>query len=371
MIETLVKMSGTTHESRVDSKTITKDNERLFNKNEGKISYTMATKERPVVQFNDFMFIKERNSIIIKAGGSPIWNRNESAYPMSWRLLMNQIKIPGKKFSLQTIPTNSTAIDFDLRKNQPNFFAMLEQRLAQAKEADIAKQLYMSRYGIGESEFILKDQNVVADDIMDAVNMIVRGGARVEEDMEISDAESETDGEMPMFEDAFDGNDILGGAATNDELISEAAQAQAEHADHAAMRYAGGQISREDLISMGGQVVRQLDKVIALAYEDSRQYFEDGADFRVDANTGELFSATNVAYVTSTAGSDAEDVDKLDDAGDVGDTRVYKEGEDGRPAAFGVTDAFLKYLAGLDNWKGLADGRFDAAAAKVYQQLKA
>lgn len=371
MIETLVKMSGTTHESRVDSKTITKDNERLFNKNEGKISYTMATKERPVVQFNDFMFIKERNSIIIKAGGSPIWNRNETAYPMSWRLLKNQIKIPGKKFSLQTIPTNSTAIDFDVRKNQPNFFAMLEQRLAQAKEADIAKQLYMSRYGIGESEFILKDQNVVADDIMDVVNRIVRGGVKVEEEV-VSDAEAEAGGEAPFFvEDEFDGDGILDGAEDNRELANEAASAGAEKAEHERPRYAGGQISREDLVSIGGQVNRQLDKVIALAYEDSKQYFADGPDFRVDASTGELFSATNVPYVTSTHGADADDVDLLDDAGDVGDTRVFKEGEEGRPTVYGVTDAFLKYLAELPDWKGLADGRFEAEAAKIYAQTKA
>lgn len=66
MIDTLVKMSGTTHESRIDQKTITKDNERLLNQNEGRISYTMQTKRRPVIQFNDFMFIKERNSIVLK-----------------------------------------------------------------------------------------------------------------------------------------------------------------------------------------------------------------------------------------------------------------------------------------------------------------
>ena len=100
--------------------------------NEGKASYTMTTKEEPVIAYNDMAFISERNSIVFRAGDSPIWNRNETILPMSWRLFKNTIIHPGKDYSLQTIPTLSTAMDFDVRKNQPNFLRCLRKRMEQA-----------------------------------------------------------------------------------------------------------------------------------------------------------------------------------------------------------------------------------------------
>ena len=45
MIDTLQKMSGTTHRVFTNSKTVTKDLERIVLQNEGKISYTMSSQE--------------------------------------------------------------------------------------------------------------------------------------------------------------------------------------------------------------------------------------------------------------------------------------------------------------------------------------
>lgn len=358
MIDTLVKMSGTTHESRVDQKTVTRDNERLLYKNEGKISYTMATKERPVIQFNDFMFIEQRNSIVIKAGVSPIWNRNETAYPMSWRLFQNQINLPGKKYSLQTIPTNSSAKDFDVRKNQPDFFNMLEQRLEQAKMAGIMKQAYLDAYGLTETDLIRLDQNVVADDIMHAINAQMYNikhrpaGESHSEDM---------DG-MPEM-DEF--GDILASAVENAEVVQEAAKAQSQQATHQQKRYAGGQISREDLISIGGQVNRQLDKVLAQGYADSQNYFEDAPGFRV-TDDGELMSDTGLMYVRTSKGADRDDVTSLEGAETDANSRVFGEG-DIDEVFYEVTDEFIKYLAELESWTDLAGGRFEQGAKRAYQ----
>ena len=103
MIDTLQKMSGTTHRVYKDSKTVTRDAERLFMQNEGKVSYTMNVREEPVIKYNDMAFIDPRNSIVFRAGDSPVWNRNETILPMSWRLLhANPIKQPGKEYDLQT-----------------------------------------------------------------------------------------------------------------------------------------------------------------------------------------------------------------------------------------------------------------------------
>lgn len=358
MIDTLVKMSGTTHEARVDQKTVTRDNERLLSKNEGKISYTMATKERPVIEFNDFMFIEARNSIVIKAGVSPIWNRNETAYPMSWRLFKDQISLPGKKFSLQTIPTNSSAKDFDVRKNQPDFFHMLEGRLEQAKMADDMKKAYLEAYGLSETDLIRLDQNVVADDIMHAIN----GRMYNIKHRPASDDHSEDMEDMPEM-DEF-GN-ILESAVENTEVVQEAAKAQTQQDTHQQKRYAGGQISREDLVSIGGQVNRQLDKVLAGAYTESQQYFEDAPGFRV-TDDGELMSDTGVMFVRTSKGADRDDIESLENAEMDAETRVY--GEDGSDETFyEVTDEFIKYLAELESWQDIAGGRFEQGAKRAYQ----
>src|SRR5699024_5937940 len=105
-------------------------NERMLSKNEGRISYTMSTKERSVIQFNDMLFIPPRNSMVFRSGESPIWNRRNTILPMSWRLLKDTIVQPGvDEYSLQTVPTLSTALDFDIRKNQPDFYRMLKKRV--------------------------------------------------------------------------------------------------------------------------------------------------------------------------------------------------------------------------------------------------
>ena len=117
MLKTLETMSGVTHKVRADSKTVTSDMSNIteLNRNEGKMSYNIATKEEPVISFNDMAFIPDRNSMVFRAGDSPIWNRQEMVLPMSWRLFSNTIVNPGHNYSLQTIPTLSTAMDFDVR----------------------------------------------------------------------------------------------------------------------------------------------------------------------------------------------------------------------------------------------------------------
>lgn len=359
MIDTLVKMSGVTHEARVDQKTITKDNDRFLNKTEGKISYTMATKERPVIQFNDFMFIKERNSIVIKAGSSPLWNRNETAYPMSFRLFKDTITLPGKKFSLQTIPTNSTAKDFDVRKNQPDFFNMLEQRLEQAKMADMMKQAYLDAYELSETDLIRQDQNVVADDIMHAINGKMFN-------LTHRQATSEQADDMTDVPEMDEFGTILDAAVDNTEVMQEAAKAESQQSTHQQKRYAGGQISREDLVSISGSVNRQLDKVLALAYSESQRYFEDAPGFRTKEN-GELESDVGVLYVRTSKGTNQDDVNALQDAeGDV-NSRVYSEDDMDSETFYEVTDEFITYLAKLESWKDVAQGRFDQEAGRAYQ----
>ena len=174
MLDTLQKMSGTTHRSYIDSKTITTDKQRLFMQNESKLSYTMTTKEVPVISYNDMAFIAERNSIVFRAGDAPVWNRNQTILPMSWRLFSNTIVHAGHEYSLQTIPTLSSALDFDVRKNQPDFSKMLNKRMEQAYVSQKAKDAYKNAYGYSDYEIEQLDPDNYADDIMSVVNEYLR-----------------------------------------------------------------------------------------------------------------------------------------------------------------------------------------------------
>ena len=141
MLDTLQKMSGIHHVVMKDSKNVTKDLEKLVMATEGKVTYGFSAKEVPVITYNDMAFLTMRNAIVFRAGDPPIWNRNETILLMSWRLFKNTIKQPGKEYTLQTIPTLSTALDFDVRKNQPDFIKMWEKRREQALASDDAQKL--------------------------------------------------------------------------------------------------------------------------------------------------------------------------------------------------------------------------------------
>jgi len=263
---------------------------------------------------------------------------------------------------LQTIPTNSSAKDFDVRKNQPDFFKMLDQRLVQARMSDMMKQAYLDAYSLSEAELIRLDQNVVADDIMHAINSqmfnIKHRKAGADDESYVADMS-----DIPEM-DEF--GTILDHAIDNTEVAQEAAKAQMVQSTHQQKRYAGGQISREDLLSMGGQVNRQLDKVLALAYAEARPYFEDAPGFRTTEN-GDLTSDMGEIYVRSSRGANRDDIAALENAETDGNSRVYGEGDALEETFYEVTDAFIRYLAGLDSWRDIAGGRFEQGAARAYQ----
>jgi hypothetical protein len=112
----------------------------------------------------------ERNSMLFRAGDAPIWNRNECILPMSWRLFSNTITQPGKEYTLQTIPTLSSAVDFDLKSNQPDFEKMLDKRMEQAVYAQTAMPLFKESYGYSDAEIAHLDIDAYAKEIMEMTN---------------------------------------------------------------------------------------------------------------------------------------------------------------------------------------------------------
>lgn len=371
MLDTLQKMSGTTHKSFTDSKTVTRDMETIFkgmSANEGKASYTMTTKEVPVISYNDMAFISERNSIIFRAGDSPIWNRNETILPMSWRLFKNTITQPGKEYTLQTIPTLSSAIDFDVRKNQPDFQKMLNKRMEQANQAPDAKDLFQTAYEYSDYDIEQLDPDNYSDEIMDIINTYIR-----------EEKASESDEDEEVFDYDFDEDDMWGLAEDDDSIqmeVTKIANGQAvevngvSHTFDSAgeggseMRFAGGLLSPDMLVSPTG-INHSLDKDIVIAYTEVKgDMWQDTGYFTIQ--NGNLYGLHGEPYIIRNDSS--ESLAELNEAAKDENSNVYSEGdvdvsELNSFGSFTVTDAFYRFLAKQKSWR-FANGKFEEAMKK-------
>lgn len=378
MIDTLQKMSGTTHKSFTDSKTITRDMQKLMMQNEGKASYTMTTKEVPVISYNDMAFISERNSIIFRAGDSPVWNRNETILPMSWRLFKNTITQPGKDYSLQTIPTLSSALDFDIRQNQPDFVKMLDKRMAQATKAAEAMAMFKTAYDYTDAELAKLDIDAYSDEIMGLIGAILNNSlgkgtetVDIDEDMyDDDDIVSIDDWTDDMFEPNYTDNidDIDSYGMLNESDIEENEDVQTETARRQAILdernqkiYAGGYISKAMLVNPDGTVKAHVfDKEFAEIFSNNQ-----GAMFRdteyFSENNNNLYSKNGQPFIIKA--DNTAMLNKMNEAAQDEDTRVYSESDisENDLSTFNtyvVTDAFYQFLASLDRWD-FADGIFE------------
>lgn len=414
MIETLSKMSGTTHRVYRDSKTVTRDVEKMFLQVEGKVSYTSTAKEEAVISYNDLAYLPERNSIVFRAGDQPIWNRNETALPMSYALFKNTIQHYGHpEYTLQTIPTLSTAIDFDVRQNQPDFATMLETRLQQAEQVAAAADTYATAYGYSSFDIERLDPDVYADEVLDIVRMMMGENAfavkkngvveddddRYGDDAEVVEVRTLSTGgsgdvgddrkptltESTALESQYDENgerlDIketahatYASATENTELNEDRARRDRNRADGDARRYAGNRLSRNmlhDTSSYGesaGEIMTSYDRDLVAAFLETKGALSADPRFTVTAEN-ELFGADGTPYITlnkaSSAATKRMEAEILADAADNPDARVYAE-DDVRDSLdmsesdmYQVSVEFKKFLRRFDDWSDIADGKWD------------
>ena len=356
MIDTLEKMSGKTHRAYGDSKMITRNLARIFFQNEDNSSVTISVKEEPVVKYNDLAFLSERNSIVFRAGDPPIWNRNELILPMSWRLFLNKIEHPGRDYSLQTIPTLSSAIDFDVRKNQPDFEAMVNKRLSQAIYAEEARELYKQVFGYSDYDVAQLDPDIYADSVMDIIS------ARIN-----ADSGHDADDYVP---DANVVAKTLPHTELNQEQIAEAKRIKSENQKFSKAIYAKGRLSRDDIaqFDQGGRILwisHSLDVPLSECFKSNRREFErDTAHFQV--RDGNLYDANGrMLYISKAELSDAE-ASTISRGIYDRDIPVYSE-DKVRPADVGgyiITDGFYRFLLQQDSWNAIAGGVIERAIAK-------
>lgn len=363
MIETLEKMSGKTHRSYRDSKQISQDLDKVIGgKTEGRVSYTMNTKEEPLISYNDMAFLSPRNSIVFRAGDAPIWNRNQTILPMSFRLLGNTINHPGHTYSLQTIPTLSSAMDFDVRMNQPDFVKMLEKRMRQAVKAAAAKAQYKEIYGYQEVDIERLDPDVYAGEVMEVITTMTTVDEGQDPNAPVVVDPDEYEG-MSMFdEDQFIENVEVGVAV---------AESQAASVERQRLLYAEETISKEMLVNPDGSAkVKSLDIEIGEAYKSAQTELEQDREHFSVGGDGELRSADGSQTYISQTRSDAyaHAARRINGHVNDEDSRVFAEEdvteEDLKSlATVKVHSAFYQYLASLPSWEVLADGRFDRAMA--------
>lgn len=368
MIDTLQKMSGTTHKALVNSKTITKDTEAVFQSmsgNEGKVSYTMATSEVPVVTYNDMAFISPRNSIVFRAGDSPIWNRNETILPMSWRLLRDTIKQPGHEYTFQTIPTLSSAKEFDVRRNQPNFDEMLKKRLAQARCVADAKQAYMSVHDYkSDYDVSLLDPDIYAASIMEVINAALHAEA----------SEDQNAGEN-MNKYLEDEESVVATSEPNKEQLDAMQASMQAHKAKDTKIFAEGCLSVNDLVGGGGGANHGLDEVITRAFVECKGAFtRDRDNFMFKggslwtADGSEVLIASNTSVHNIQAAAAAINDAAKDPASTTYATDELSVDDVKKLGTYTVSDAMYMWLASQLDWTGFADGTFEREMARLLRE---
>lgn len=352
LLETLEKMGGKTHRVHITSKSITENMDKVAGgRLEGAVSRNYQVEEEPLISYNDLATLPQRNSIVYRAGEAPVWNRNSMILPMSWRLRKNDLHHPGHTYSLQTVPTLSTAIEFDVRHNQPDFKAMLDKRIEQAVNVERAQQQYKSVHGYNDVDIERLDPDVWSDEIMEIVTNMTSGGGA-----------DDIDAEDYMF---LPDEDI----AEDVELHEEVAMLMAQQNEFERKIYAEGTVSRDMLVTRDGNAkVRSLDARLIEAYTVSRISLESDHDHFSVGDDGSLRSADGRdVYVTPThSAAYTHTVELLDGKIAAPTSNVWAEGEVDPEAVlptFEVTAEFYRFLAAQPTWTNLGDGSFDRAMA--------
>jgi hypothetical protein len=374
MIETLSKLSGVMHESYRDSKTVTVDVQRIALRNDPKVSYTTSTREKPIISFNDLAYLPLRNAIVFCAGDAPIWNTRSTILPMSYRLFKNTIRHYGHEYSLPTVPTLSTAREFDVRKNQPPFIEMFNRRMSQALKVEEATAIYKSVHGISDEQMSELDPDVKAAEIMDIINELVDQDERdADAQAHALVAKGRASGDMAVVNAMAQKKRHSDGAVPNEAFETEWQKSQNRMKEGQRFLFAGGMLSVANVIDLQtGGANRSCESVFLEAYDECRHSMEnDSMNFSFDqktlsdARSGEpLVIYRNVKL----------DFDKARSLVANPKSNVYAEEDalDDRIASarsrYELTDQFFLFLGSKKSWRDIAHGKFDHAVETIMKR---
>lgn len=376
MIDTLVKMSGTKHTTRTSSKVVTEHVGRWFNRISDENNITVNVDQEPVISYNDLAFISERNSIVFVAGSSPVWNRNETILPMSWRLFKDNIKQPGANYSLQTIPTLSSAADFDVRKNQIDFYEMLNQRLEEAMFVSEATEMYKQALGLDNYSLPMLDQDMVADDIMKLTRQLIErqynldpiGKSAIRKWRILERGATTTIGAgAGAEEESDDGYEEAESLVSNASAVDGNVKIYGDAGDGR-----GCCVCKNDLV-VNGLATYAVDRVIIEAFSKCKtEMMADTSNFLYKSGYGLYSPDGNTLYISEHSTTYRDIIQKK---ATKGDGRVFGDISAAfrnlpASAIMAPSDDFYKYLASQKDWKHIAGGAWDKSFGEVFRAIE-
>lgn len=372
-IDAVSKMSGTTHKVYMSSRTNNRDVFAGFSLDSGSISETTQAQEVPVLSYNDLAFINPANSVVLRAGDSPIWNRNETALPMAYKLQGDghQIPSPGKSYSLPTLPTLSTTKDFDLLQNIPNFFEMVDKRLEQAYWTSTAKEFYMNELDLDDVSFMRQDQDVTSNGIMLLVNKFMECAQENNVDLKPKEFVNE-DNMMQLLE--TEEYKKKAEKVTTKRFAKNADGTGGLSPDEIVLVEQGERLT--NILAPGG-VSQALNKAYNRCFDEVRDWVTQhkaGSEGFMMTDNGELFH-NNTKIFDRVSLADMEDRIREDErraftqGGSMKDSKMGISDEDWaslrQTREFRITGDGAKFLAELKHWGFIAGGAFDKTVAKI------
>lgn len=387
MLDTLEKLAGTRHVAVTDSKTVTENKRALFNNVEGNVSRTTSMKEVPTITKNNMLYIPKCNAMVF-GKGHPIWARNEMCMPMSWRLHQDQLHDPNMpKYLLETVPTSMNTDEFDVISNKPNFFDMVSKRVNQAQVAESVIEQYKKVYNLDDDGMSRVPSEQLAEALMRGINETIYGNDAEKAAVEATQAEDKStvvvnmDGDQNFVDKVGDkkmitAETLLESAVENTELKEAQTKTQREIELANRKIYAKGKLSKNDLMPItpdltGGDVGYRVAVNHAFDLELSQAYSDTIAEFRRD----ERFEVLSDGSLIRKDGGEvliknnSKELSRLQEEANNAENDSVRNLSDNTKveshATYEIYDSFYKFLTGLNNWQGVANGRFDEAVAKA------
>lgn len=387
MLSTLQSLSGTTHKSYRDNKSVTYDARKLVNQADDKVTMSTSVHEMSVISKNDMLMIP-RSNMMVFGHGHPIWNRNQMVMPYAYALHKNQLRDWNSKerYTLSTIPSTTNTRDFDLLGNQPNFVKMVQKRVDQARLAPQIREAFKSVYSktdtpLTDNDLLHIDADELARDLMQGINDQLAENAMgnlVDQQMAGKTEEQKQQIKQQLGNAALNGQPqvaglseqamqqqqdarakIMAAAGKPNQAVKDAeAEQDAQKADYQKPRYGGGLISREALRNSDTQAN------LAEAYVKTVDVFKSAngqMGFTVD-DTGSLYY-NNQLFVKSSVDS----YDDLLSAKQDLENPLKTEKMD--PSSLVVIEpAFIGWIDKQDSIAMLANGNLDVEFGKAYQK---
>lgn len=369
MLETLQTLSGSTHLSFRDNKSVTLDARRQFNQADSKVTLSTSVHEMPVISKSQMLNVP-RSNMMIFGKGHPIWNRNQTVMPYAYALQKDELRDfeNNIKYSLTTVPTTASTMDFDAIRNQPNFLRMVSKRVRQAQLAKEVTERYKRVYGTAEKplsdyQMSLIPNDVLAKQIMQGINdeiyeedhpkqnEVQKERAKMsQQEKDSLSASFDAAASQPTKTDELE-QKMQDTAKKNTAVTDVEAQRDKGRAEYTQKRYGGNTISRADLDA--GDTRDNIATAYVNSIDSFRKYGE-GQGFIVD-DEGTLFYNGQV-FVKSLANTVQDLINAKNTV--IMPTSGQKGATD--PAALvEVTDAFISWIKKQDNLLTVGDGTFD------------